>query len=653
MVQEHYRDTTTYSSSLCRYQVTLPKRDDVPPLGDSRSQALHRYMTNERSILRKGIWKPFQDVVQSYLDLGHAELVPTSAPTPEQHYYLPMHSVSKQSSTTTKLRVVFDGSTTTTSGLSLNQSLLVGPTLHPNLSTILMKFRTYRIAVSADISKMYREVKLAETDRDLHRFLSPKDVIQDYRMTRVTFGVSASPYLAVRTLQQTAADHGKDHPTASNHILKSFYVDDLLAGAQMVEEALELYSSLRTVLTQGGFNLCKWRSSSPLVLEQIPSDLQEKLPVKQVTDHHSPTHPKALGLDWDSSLDVMCPHIHMPEECSTTKRGIVSDVSKTFDVLGWISPSILSMKLLYQQLWLLKIGWDEEVPPDLADLHTQWREQLPLLSQKQLLRCYFRLDTPSELHGFSDASEKAFGAVVYLRSTYHHHPPLVALVTSKTKVASLKPPTIPRLELCGALLLTNLLVTVGDALGIPKDHMYAWSDSSIVLPWLDGQPRDFKAYVSNRVAAILHELPPQAWRHVPIAANPADCVSRGMMPKELLSHALWWEGPSWLQVEPVQVPWQPPRRLVSTPELRIARCNVSVRVPPQWIEHKYSNYHFLIAVTGWCLRFINRLKHRRPPDADLPARHLTAQEIKQAEHLLISMSQARSFAQDKHHLINN
>ena len=138
LVQKHYHDTTTYFSSLCRYQVTLP----------SRSQALHRYMNNEKSILSKGIWKPFQDVVQSYLDLGHAELIPSSASTPAQHYYLPMHSVSKQSSTSTKLRVVFDGSATTSSSLSLNQSLLVGPTLHPNLSTILMKFR---IAISADI----------------------------------------------------------------------------------------------------------------------------------------------------------------------------------------------------------------------------------------------------------------------------------------------------------------------------------------------------------------------------------------------------------------------------------------------------------------------------------------------------------------------
>ena len=205
-VQSHYANTVSYSSSPPRYQVTLPWRDDVPPLGDSRSQALSQYITNERSILRRNIWRPFQDIVQSYLDLGHAELIPASEVTPEQTYYLPMHCVSKQSSTSTKLRVVFDGSATSTSGISLNQSLMIGPTLHPTLDKILLKFQAYPVAITADISKMYREVELAVPDRDFHRFLwrsTPQQEIQDYRMTRVTFGVSASLYLAVRTLQLT------------------------------------------------------------------------------------------------------------------------------------------------------------------------------------------------------------------------------------------------------------------------------------------------------------------------------------------------------------------------------------------------------------------------------------------------------------------
>ena len=245
-------------------------------------------------------------------------------------------------------------------------------------------------------------------------------------------------------------------------------MDDLLAGANTVEGALELYSSLREVLTKGGFNLCKWRSSSPSVLEGIPTELQEKLPVKEVTSSHSPTQPKALGLEWNSSLDCMSPSIKPSDTFKRTKRGIVSDA---FDVFGWIAPSVLVMKLLYQKLWLLKTGWDEEAPPDLLDIHSKWREQLPLLSQKQLSRCYFRPDsTPliTELHGFADASAKAYGAVVYIRSTYSDHPPLLSLVLSKTRVAKLKPTTIPRLELSGALLLTEILGTVKAALDIPS-----------------------------------------------------------------------------------------------------------------------------------------------------------------------------------------
>ena len=652
-VQAHYADHVSYCSSTCRYQVALFWKEDVPPLGDSRAQALSRYITNERSILRRNIYKPFQDVVQSYLDLGHAELIPTSEPMPKRNYYLPMHCVAKQSSTSTKLRVVFDGSAVSTSGISLNQSLMVGPTLHPSLESILLKFRSYPVAVTADIAKMYREVELSVPDRDVHRFLwrsSLQQDIQDYRMTRVTFGVSASPYLAVRTLQQVAADHGSEQPEAVHHILSSFYVDDLLAGANTVAEALQLYSTLREVLKKGGFNLCKWRSSSPSVLKSIPTELQEKLPIKEVTSSLYPTQPKALGLEWNSSLDCMSPCIKPPSTYSHTKRGIVSDVSKTFDVLGWIAPSILVMKILYQKLWLLKTGWDEEVPPELLDLHAKWREQLPLLSQKELPRCYVRTDCiplTQELHGFADASAKAHGAVVYLRSTYSNHPPLMSLVLSKTRVAKLTPATtIPRQELCGAVLLSQLLSTVKSVLDIPDSDVHAWTDSSIVLSWLDGQPRDFKVYVSNRVSIILQATSPQTWRHVPTADNPADCASRGLMPKDLLVHDLWWDGPSWLLEEPIIVPRQPPRRPLFTPEQKVVHCNIVQVAPPPLLETKYSSYHKLLATTAWWLRFFNRYKPPHPPDPGITIRPLSAAELTQAEHRLAKLSQARSFPKE-------
>ena len=657
-VEDMYLDTVVYNSINKRYTVSLPWKLDAPPLGDSRSQALQRYISNERSILRRNIWKPFQDVVQGYVDLGHAEIIPAYSPIAQQTYYLPMHGVFKESSTSTKLRVVFDGSALTTSGHSLNQSLMVGPTLHPSLERILLKFRTYPVALTADIAKMYREVELVARDRDFHRFLwrpDPQQEIRDYRMTRVTFGISASPYLAVRTLQQTAVDHGQGHPEAAQHIGSSFYVDDLLAGANSVEAALQLYSDLREVLQHGGFNLCKWRSSHPEVLSEIPVELQEALPVKEVTQIHS--QPKALGLEWNSSTDQMSPSIPKTSPHTPTKRGVVSNVSKTFDVLGWISPSILVMKMLFQQFWQLSTGWDEELPHKLLQLHCQWKEELPLLAQKQLARNYYRpgsVPLTRELHCFSDASKKACGAVIYVRSTYADEPPLVSLVTSKTKVAKLIHPdkpqtTIPRQELCGALLLTQMLSSVKSALDIPDGDVHAWTDSSIILAWLDGHPRDFKPFVANRVHSILQATSPSTWMHVPTAQNPADCASRGLMPSALLNYNLWWEGPAWLLEDPIIVPKQPPRKPIVTPENRVT-CNVLQVSPPPLVETWYSNYHKLLAMTAWILRFYHKLNHTFVPDPGINSKLLSAKEIKQAEIRLVLRSQDRSFSAEKHSL---
>ena len=297
--------------------VSLPRKEGNLKLGESRNQALTRYKANERSLLNKGTLDKFQAVVQEYLDLGHARLVTPSelsAPASDS-YYLPMHGVTKESSSTTKLRVVFDASAKTSTGNSLNDLLAIGPTLHPTLDRILIKFRTYRVVVSGDISKMYMEVLLSSPDRQFHRFLwhpTPDQPIKDYCMDRVTFGVAASPYLAVRTLQQAAEDHGLHYPVASWHIINSFYVDDLLGGADTEDQAIALFEELREILSKGGFQLRKWRSSSAKVLKHIPDELLEPLPTQDLLDKHSASYPKALGVAWDSKKDTMATHVELP-----------------------------------------------------------------------------------------------------------------------------------------------------------------------------------------------------------------------------------------------------------------------------------------------------------------------------------------------------
>ena len=688
-VQQLYARDMVYHPDRNIYTVDLPWDTAAPPLGDSRSQALNRFYANEASMERKGKLSDCHEVIQDYMDLEHAEAIPASEPLPTRCNYLPYHYVMKQSSTTTKIRAVFDGSAITSSGVSLNNSLLVGPTLHPTLVRILLKFRSYPVAVTADISKMYRAVELAREARDVHRFLWRPDKhfpVQDYRMTRVTFGISASPYLAVRTLQQTAIDHGKDLPEASQHILNSFYVDDLIAGASTEEEAVQLFTDLRQILAKGGFNICKWRSSSASVLHSIPTELQEKLHTKEVTNEHHPNQPKALGLEWNSDTDCMSPCISSPGNYVPTKRGIAADVAKTFDAMGWIAPTTILMKMLQQKLWQLQIGWDDDVPPDLRRQHEKWRKQLPQLSQIQLPRCYVRMDAVPltvELQGFSDASKVAQGAVVYLRSTYAEHPPMMSLVCAKTKVTPLKvaaeiekkekeaakqlktkhqplldeaphkDPSIHKLELSAAELLSDLLSTVQSVLDIPDEDVHAWSDSSTVLSWLDGRPKDYKVYVTNRINLILQRTTPQTWLWVPTKSNPADCASRGMMPADLLSHQLWWEGPEWMRQEPIQVPHQPPRKPLAAPEQRVVSCNIVQLPPVPDLELQHTNYHKLLTTTAWCLKFFGCLKHTRPPDPGKEVKLLTAVELKHAEHFLVKRSQARTLSSDQHALLHD
>ena len=167
-------------------------------------------------------------------------------------------------------------------------------------------------------------------------------------MNRVTFGVALSPHLAVRTLQQTALDHGKECPTASLHVVESFYIDDLLGGASTPEEAITLFNQLRTILGKGGFNLRTFRSNSQQVLNYIPDQLLESIPTQDLVDRHSATYPKALGVAWDSSRDTMATCVDLPATYSSTKRGIISDVARIFDVLGWLTPVSLRMKIMYQ-----------------------------------------------------------------------------------------------------------------------------------------------------------------------------------------------------------------------------------------------------------------------------------------------------------------
>ena len=652
-VVQHFQ-TNHYRDESGRFVVPLPRRPDAKPLGESRSQAVRRFLSLEHSLHCKGQFADFNVVMQEYFDLKHAENVPLADlnKPPENVFYLPMHAVRKESSTTTKIRAVFDASAKSSTGTSLNDTLLVGPTIHPPLVDVLLRFRLHRVALTADVSRMYRAVMLTESDRDFHRFVwrqNPNEPLQDYRMTRVTFGVSASSFAANMSVKQNALNFTLQYPLAAKIVEDSFYVDDTLTGADSIKEAVERQTQLQGLFSQAGFLLRKWNSSESSVLQHIPPDLLDSNSTYIVSDPEEYT--KTLGLEWNTSMD----HFRLtvadfPPLEKVTKRLLVSDIAKTFDVLGWFAPTLVKAKILLQRLWEQKVDWDDPVPQAIREAWLQWRCELRLLVSKTIPRCYFPKSvqvTSFQLHGFCDASELAYAGVVYLRMVDSEENVHIALVTSKTKVAPIKRLTIPRLELCGAQLLAQLLFHVREALHIPIQDVHAWTDSTIVLSWLEGNPRRFKTYVGNRVSCIVELVAPSQWNHVNGAENPADCASRGLFPSELLGHELWWSGPEWLRFTPAhwpkQVPFQP--REGSEEEKEICLLATAVPISPLLSIDRYSSFTKLKRVTAWTLRFVNNCRsHKR--DQNRVTSPLTVEELTMAETYWLSISQQEYFAEE-------
>ena len=214
-------------------------------------------------------------------------------------------------------------------------------------------------------------------------------------------------------------------------------------------------------------------------------------------------------------------------------------------------------------------------------------------------------------------------------------------------------PSDPRLELCGAHLLSKLLTTVRETLELPLASTHAWCDSTIVLAWLDGTPERYKTYVANRIVLINNLIPSSSWKHVPTEQNPADCASRGLAPSELKAHPLWWTGPDWLHQQPVKVPKQPNQQALSEFEAEESKPAVVAAIataPATWLEHKYSSLRTLTHVTAWVIRFAHNflacIRGHPPVRGD----KLSVTDVESADLFLRKESQRRIFTAELNQL---
>ncbi|XP_054719215.1 uncharacterized protein LOC129228558 [Uloborus diversus] len=540
--EETYKSTVIRSSSG-RYSVNLPFKSN-PSFGDTRSQALKRFECLEKKLNKNESFKnQYVSFMKEYLELNHMEKIPSDSLTFENCFYLPHHGVFEENSISTKLRVVFDASAKSSLGNSLNDELLIGPKLQTDLFSHLIKFRTHKIAFSADIEKMFRQINMSEEHSDYQRILwrfSPDEPIEDYRLKTFTYGTASASFLAIRTLKQLAHDEKLNYPLASEITLNDFYVDDLLTGANSKNEASAIISEINNLMQSGGFTLRKWSSNYPEILNDLPDNVKSNSHSVMIHDDSL----KILGIIWTTKTDSFKINVNLNLEV-ISKRQLLSAIAHIFDPLGFLSPSTILLKILLQQLWKDKLSWDDPIPVNVLNVWNKFREECYILNDITIPRyisCYSSSHLIIEMHGFCDASGKAYSAVIY----------------------------------------TN---------------------------WLKNPSAKLDSFVKNRIAKIQNLTDDVTWKHVCSEDNPADCASRGILPRELQNHELWWSGPSWLSEESSspENKEQPVTHEPCDPENSIT-AHAEVQQIPDFMLH-YSSYTKLIRVTAWIQRFIFNLKH--------------------------------------------
>ncbi|XP_037931191.1 uncharacterized protein LOC119666002 [Teleopsis dalmanni] len=646
----------THHNHEGRFVVKLPFKEDTTVLGESMQMSMNRFFSLERRLLKNSeLKKMYVDFMREYEHLGHMEKI-NQDDIMHPHYILPHHCVIKADSTTTKLRVVFDASARTSTGVSLNDIMHNGPVVQTELSSILLRFRKPRFVFTTE--KMYRQILIDPRNEYLQIIIwreSPEENLCYYKLKTVTYGTRAAPYLATKCLQTLAREHAVKFPLGSATLSKDFYVDDGLSGSDSLTEAIATKDQLIKILATAGFKPRKWCANNAQLLQGLaPEDQEVDLDVS--SESHKTV--KTLGLIWLPKSDQFSIKTNGPIHSKITKRTVSSELAHIFDPLGLMAPVVVKAKIFVQRLWQLKLSWDEALP---AEMHTQWthfRQSLCEINNVKIPRHIFHHKQPrnTQIHVFTDASERAYGAAIYIRAEMTDRTISVQLLCSKSRVAPLKTQTIPRLELCAALLGAQLVVKVKKDLEYEHHPIYMWTDSEITLHWINSEPSTFQTFVAHRISKIQQLTLKEQWRHVNTKQNPADLLSRGVDPIYIQKNAMWFYGPLFLHGN--QECWpQPFRQELITSDHIQAEVKSKVHVltishDDELIKMIYTIRHGnsfirLQRILGYVLRFIKGLRNKSKHN-DI---NLTPLELDESLLIIIKAIQLSDFNEERHQLL--
>ncbi|GFY78095.1 uncharacterized protein TNIN_32241 [Trichonephila inaurata madagascariensis] len=467
---------------------------------------------------------------------------------------MPHHAVIREEKETTKVRICFDASSKSRDQLSHNDMLYCGPNLNPELLRIILKFRIEKIAMCADIQRAFLEIGIKE-DRIYLQFLWGHDngtcldlegqPVRVLRMTRVPFGVNCSPFLLAATIRTHLEKYEHFEVTEK---LRDLYTDDFLSSVDSLAKAKQFVKDATYILSDAGMNLRKWITSS--------AELRKWLKTENIDCCGNTSVPiadqKVLRLVWNvnnDSLAIDTSQILKVKDINPSKRSMLSTCGVLFDPLGMLSPFTVRLKLLLQNTWERDLKWDDPLPMDIQDTFQSWIDEVDTIPQISLPRTYFsNVETKmAEIHIFSDASQKAYGCVAYFRKGTNDDL-FTSFIGAKCRLAPLA-----RLELMGALVSVRLAEYLSNSFPwITSDNIFFWSDSQIILHWIQGDPLRWKEFVRNRVREIQEKGDPNHWNYCRGKTNPANKLTRGLSIYALVKDEVWWRGPDWLSSSNLQ-----------------------------------------------------------------------------------------------------
>ncbi|XP_062541338.1 uncharacterized protein LOC134209368 [Armigeres subalbatus] len=571
---------------------------------------------------------------------------------PSRVWYLPL-GVVQNPKKPDKIRLIWDAKAQA-GGLSFNDMLIKGPDLLVALLSVLLRFRQKNIAVVGDIREMFHQISIRYLDKQSQRFLyrsNPETPPQIYVMDVATFGASCSPSLAQFVKNKNAAEFTDKFPRAVKAIVENHYVDDLLDSVDTVSEAVQLINEVKYVHSQAGFEIRNFCSNSTEVLARI-GERQVPQKVSMNLEKSSDTE-RVLGMVWRPTEDVFTFDLSIMKDeikaliqssVTPTKRQVLKAVMSVYDPLGLVSHFVVHGKILMQLIWRSGTDWDELIAAELQEKWEYWCQYMQRLDEVIVPRCFFpnvasiAMDN-LEAHLFVDASESAYAAVLYFRFEDNSQP-RCALVAAKTKVAPLKPLSIPRLELQAAMIGARLLDNVLSSLDLTITKRYLWSDSTTVLSWLRSDSRRYHQFVAFRVGEILMTTSVDEWNYIPSKLNVADAATKWKDGPSFDNKSPWYNAPDFLYKSREYWPKTSAVDKVDTDiELRSAFLFHGTVQQPLIDSARFSNWNRLLRAAAFVLRSIRRFKGEKLTNPCL----LTQDELQKAEHLLWRQIQAEVY----------